>query len=252
MKYGRLPAQFPGGLRTLDYYCAGPLPKAPATLAVPTPPASVADSGPWGMLGNDQYGDCGVAGLEHGFEAAAFITHETENYPTAQQAVDYYLTYTKGQDSGVVLSQYLAYVRSRRYFGKQVAAYAPVAVHDVPTLQTATWLYGFSYTGISVYEGMENAAQSAPDPYWTWDSSTLTGGIVGGHCIPVVGYDDSWLYAVTWSNVVRISYPVWHQIADEAWAVLTGELEARRGDGHGVSLAALQADLDGLAAWPSL
>ncbi len=247
MKYGRLPAVFPGGLRTLDYYCAGPLPKAPASLAVPTPPSSVNDGTPWGMLGNDQYGDCGVAGLEHGFECAASATKETEAFPSRGGAVSYYMTYTDGQDSGVVLSQYLAYVRQHGYFGHTVDAYAPVAVHDVPTLQTATWLYGFSYTGITVYAGMEQAAQSTPDPCWVWDSSTLTGGVVGGHCIPVVAYDDNYLYALTWGNVVAIAYPTWHQIADEAWGVITGELVARQGDGRGISIDALRADLEGLA-----
>ena len=64
---GCLPGQIPVGLREFTYYVAGDLPKPPASVAVP----SVHD---WGMLGNDRYGDCGIAGLQHGFEADAVIT----------------------------------------------------------------------------------------------------------------------------------------------------------------------------------
>jgi hypothetical protein len=36
LKFGRLPAQIPGALRDLTFYAAGPLPKPPAQLAVPS------------------------------------------------------------------------------------------------------------------------------------------------------------------------------------------------------------------------
>ena len=234
-KMGRLPAMFPAGLRELGYYAAGPLPKAPAKVAVP-------DVLQWEMLGNDQYGDCGVAGLEHGFMADANVVKEAETFPTDAQAVSYYLAYTGGKDTGVVLSQYLAHVRQSGYYGHKVTAYAPVGVHDIPTLQTAINLYDFAYTGIAVTEEMQqNFADGQP---WTLES--LLSPVEGGHCIPLVGYDDQYLYAVTWGSVQAITYPAWHYMSSEAWAVITGELD--KGDGRGVNYAALTADLDKLAA----
>jgi hypothetical protein len=237
MKFGRLPALIPAGLKDLTYYVAGPLPQPPPKVDVP----AVSD---WMMLGNDEYGDCGVAGLEHGFMAAAAATGETETFPGEDQAVEYYLDYTSGQDSGVVLSQYLAHVRDQGYYGKTISAYAPVTVNDIPTLQFAVNAYDFAYTGISVYQGMMSAVQE-PSP-WVWTMEDLTGEIVGGHCIPVVAYDSSYLYAVSWGSVVAVAYPVWHAIASEAWAVITGELAAKGDDGRGISLPALQADLNKL------
>jgi hypothetical protein len=237
-KLGRLPGKIPVGLRDLGYYAAGPLPKAPAQVQVP----SVGD---WGMLGNDQYGDCGVAGLEHLFMSDAALTKEHEHFASAQQAVDYYLTYTGGQDSGVVLSDYLAYVRQNPFYGKKVDSFAPVAVQDIPTLQTAVFIYGAAYTGIAVTDTMQEAF-SAHQP-WTLDIINA-GQVVGGHCIPIVGYSDNWLYAVTWGGLQQISYSAWHAIASEAWAVITGEFVGRHGDGRGINIAALRADLDRLAA----
>lgn len=235
LKLGCLPGQVPVGLRELGFYAAGSLPKAPASMAVP----AVAD---WEMLGNDQYGDCGVAGLAHLFMADATDTGATETFPSDEQAVSYYLKYTHGKDTGVVLSQYLKYVRKHGYYGHTVAGYAPVAVHDVPTLQTAIYLFDGAYTGIAVTEQMQADFQAGRP--WTLES--LESPVVGGHCIPLVGYDSTYLYAVTWGAVQPIAYSAWHYMSTEAWAVLTGELA--KGDGHGISLAALKADLDRLDA----
>jgi len=231
--YGRLPGQVPVGLHDLTHYAPGRLPKAPASAAV----AAIAD---WGILGNSKYGDCGVAGLQHQFMADAADTKLTEKFPTEQQCVDYYLHYTGGKDSGVVLSDYLAYVRQHGYYGHKVTAYAPVAVRDVPTLQFAVWAYDAAYTGITVTEQMEtDFADGQP---WTLES--LDSPAAGGHCVPIVGYDSQYLYVVTWGKVQPIAYSAWHYMADEAWAVLTGELAA--GDGHGLAIDALTADLNRL------
>lgn len=230
LKLGRLPGRVPTGLRELGFYAAGPLPKAPARMPVP-------QVGDWQMLGNNEYGDCGVAGLQHLFMAAAADTGATEAFPTTEQAVSYYLDYTGGQDGGVVLADYLAHVHTNGYFEHTVTAYAPVAVHDVPTLQFAIWAYDAAYCGIAVTEAMQQAF-AAREP---WTLEVLDSPVLGGHCIPIVGYDSTYLYAVTWGQVQPIAYSAWHYLSEEAWAVIPGELAD--GDGHGISLRALQADL---------
>lgn len=223
------------------------MPKAPAQVAVP-------DVSNWMMLANGPdptcpaypsgVGDCGVAGLQHGMMGTAADTHEAEAFPSADEVVSYYLTYTGGQDSGVVLSQYLAYVRQRGFYGHTVAAYAPVAVHDVPTLQFTVDAYDFAYCGITVTQAMLDAFDAGQP----WTAATLTGPVLGGHCVPAVGYDDQYLTVVTWGKTQQIAWPAWHQMAEEAWAVLSGELVSSGTDGHGINLAALQADLPRLDA----
>lgn len=235
-KLGRLPGKIPVGLRELSYYAAGPLPKAPASMPVPEPPG-----GEWLMLGNDTYGDCGVAGLEHVFMADAAETAETETFPTDAQTVTYYLTYTGGQDTGVVLSDFLNYVRQNGYYDKKILAYAPIAVHDIPTLHTAVFMYDAAYTGIQVTAQMMTDFQD--DHPWTMKS--LESPVEGGHCVPIVGYDGTYLYIVTWGKIQKIEYSAWHYMSSEAWAIITGELET--GDGHGINLDALKADLNRIA-----
>lgn len=246
-KYGRLSAKFPAGLHDLTHYAAGALPKAPASVAVPDVPD-------WGMDGNgpdpsctvapEGVGDCGVAGLNHLLMSAAAATRETETFPSADQVVSYYLSYTGGQDTGVVLSDFLAYVAEHGFYGHKVAAYAPVRVSDIPTLQFAVNAYDAAYCGIAVTQAMEQAfAAGLP-----WTADVADSPVVGGHCVPVVGYDSQYLYIVTWGQVQSVAYSAWHHIASEAWAVIPGEITEAGTDGHGVNLAALQADLGKLDA----
>ena len=243
---GRLPALMPAGLRDLTFYAAGSLPKAPAKVPVP----DLA----WGMLGNGPdpsctvapqgVGNCGPAGLDHGFLLNAADTAEKEAFPDSGQVVDYYLRYTGGQDTGVVLSQYLAYVRAQKFYGHTVGAYAPVGVHDIPTLQFAVSSYNWAYTGITVTQGM----MTATDAGQPWTLDTLGSEELGGHCVIIAGYDSEFLYAITWGTVQPIAYSAWHYLSDEAWAVMTGEITTAGTDGHGIAVAALTADLDRLAA----
>jgi len=237
-KFGCNPGYIPVGLKDLTWYVAGDLPRPPVSVAVPTVPAA-ADGTAWGMDGNNTFGDCGVAAVNHVFMAAAAVTQDAgkEEWPSDQDIVDYYLTYTGGQDTGVVLADFLAYVKKTGFFSHIVQGYAPVAVHDIPTLQFVVDAYTAAYTGIKVTQAMQEAFQGKRP----WTLPDLFSPVVGGHCIPLVGYDDSYLYAVTWGAVQPISYAAWHHISDEAWAVIPGELAG--GDGRGVDLTALQADL---------
>jgi hypothetical protein len=245
-KLGCRPGTIPVGLRDLTCYAAGPLPKPPPSVAVP--------SVQWGMLGNGPdpactvapagVSDCGPAGLDHGFMVNGAETSQTETFPDSDQVVDYYLAYDGGHDNGVVLSQYLAHVKTAGFYGHTVAAYAPVGVHDIPTLQFTIGAYGFAYTGITVTQAMMDATDAGQP--WTLD--TLDSPELGGHCVILAGYNSSYLYAVTWGMVQPVAYSAWHYLSQEAWAVITGELVTAGTDGHGISLAALKADISRLAA----
>ena len=239
-KLGRLPGHVPNGLYDLTWYVAGALPNPPSEVEPPAP----GKLGDWGMYGNDTYGDCGVAGIGHGELAVADDTGTSQLGLSAAQVVNYYLTYTGGEDNGVVLADFLAYVRKNGWFGRQLAGYAPVAINDMNTLKFAINAYGFAYTGIEVTDLMMQAFQdSAP-----WTSSMVNqGNVEGGHCIPLVGYDETHLYCVTWGRVQAIMYPGWTAMSSEAWATIWGEVPASGLTGHGVNLAALQADLSKLS-----
>jgi hypothetical protein len=237
-KLGCLPGYIPVGLHDLTFYCPGSLPKAPASVTVPAV-AAQPDGTPWGMDGNDTYGDCGVAAKNHGDMATDAVLNYPETIPANDQIVQYYLTYTGGQDTGVVLAAFLAYVQKNGFFGHTLEAYAPVGVHDIPTLQFAIDAFDYAYTGITVTEAMQDAFSNGEE----WDVGQLNSPVAGGHCVPLVGYDSQYLYCITWGKVQPITYPMWHYISSEAWALISGEFVAKNSDGRGINLAALKADL---------
>jgi hypothetical protein len=244
-KLGRKPGHVPNGLCDLTWYVAGALPLAPLEVKVPVLPAS-SDGTPWGMDGNDEYGDCGVAGLDHGelaVDAQSGVPLLGIIRPL--RPVQYYLEYTGGEDDGVVLADFLAYVRKTGWYGRSLSAYAPVSVSDVKTLQFVINAYGYAYTGIAVTDLMMSAFQAGQP--WT-AADYQNGEVEGGHCIPLVGYDSQNLYAVTWGGVQAIQYSAWPLISSEAWACIWGEIPASGLDDHGVNLAALQGDLGKLTA----
>lgn len=235
-KLGRLPGHVPDGLRDLTWYAAGDLPAPPTSRPVPPP-----GDGDWGMDGNDRYGDCGVAGLHHGDMCVESDTATPVVLVAGPDITSYYLTYTGGQDNGVVLADFLTYVEKTGWFGHSVSAFAPVKIADMATLQFTINAYGFAYTGIQVTDLMMQASQAGQP----WTADTFADGTVeGGHCIPLVGYDSQNLYCVTWGKVQAIQYSAWHLLAQEAWAVLMGEVTAR--GNHGINLSALQADISRL------
>jgi hypothetical protein len=241
-KLGRRPGHIPVGLRDLTWYVAGALPAAPLEVKPPVLAAN-ADGTAWGMDGNDTYGDCGVAGTDHGEICVALGSGVPLLGLTASQVVQYYLAYTSGQDTGVVLADFLKHVKDTGWFGRILAGYAPVSVSDFRTLQFVINAYGYAYTGVQCTDTMQQAAE-ARQP---WTAGVFQSGTVeGGHCIPLVGYDSQYLYAVTWGAVQAIEYSAWHLMAEEAWAVLWGEVPVSGLDAHGVNLASLQADLGSL------
>ena len=196
------------------------------------------------MDGNDEYGDCGVAGVNHGEMCVDLDSHTALAPVTGSQVVSYYLEYTGGEDQGVVLADFLAYVRKTGWFGRKLPLYAPVSVSDFKTLQFAVNAYGYAYTGIQVTDLMMAASQNG-NQQWT-AADFQNGNVEGGHCVPIVGYDSDNLYAVTWGEIQPIAYSAWHLMSTEAWACVWGEIPASGLDGHGVNLAALQGDLSKL------
>jgi hypothetical protein len=170
------------------------------------------------------------------------VTSEPISVPSDQAVIDFYLKYTGGEDTGVVLSQFLEYVRKQPdgLLGHKVDSYAPVDVHNVPLLRSTVALFDFAYVGIAVTDLMQQAF-AAHEP-WTVDTF-IDGNILGGHCVPLIAYGPPGLICVTWGRIQCITWDAWPYIASEAWAVITGDLVAAHGDGRGVNLDALRSDL---------
>jgi hypothetical protein len=233
---GKLAPEVPVGLNMFASYLTDPLPAAPASVGVP----GVQD---WNMLGNDKYGDCTFAGMVHAFMATANDEKENEVFPTAQETVDAYLAYTHGQDAGAVEAQLLQTWKSSSILGRELTAYAPVAVSNIEEIKQVIHSFGVCYIGITVPAACET--QFAQHQPWAITNTPADNQILGGHCIILVGYDAEYFYAITWGAVQKIEYTWLNKYMDEAWAILTPEI-SKKSSYNNVNIDVLIKDIESL------
>jgi hypothetical protein len=186
------------------------------------------------MLGNDQYGDCTIAGAAHLRMANAVELSEELPAISDALAVNTYFDLSDGQDSGLVEADVLQTWKVRGLFFSQAAGYAPVDHRNFDELRSVVSAFGGAYLGIAVPAPAQQ--QFAAGEPWDLTGTPADRQIEGGHCVPAVGYDDEYLYVVTWAKLQKVTWAWLSAYLEEAWAVVTPE-DAR------VDREALAADL---------
>jgi len=228
-KLGRLDATRPFGLSDLTVYAAGKLPAPPASVAVP--------NAQYPIDGNDQYGDCTMAGAAHLVAAWDTEVGATDPVPLGVEVVDTYLQLTGGADTGLNEADVLQTWATTGLFGAKIAAYAPVDPSKIVELHQAVALYGGCYLGIACPESAQN--QFGNNEPWTYVPGSP---IEGGHCIVALGYTANELLCATWGGIAPVSYSFLAHFLQEAWAVIPNQF-VEAGKGPELDLAALRADL---------
>lgn len=244
-RLGLLPPVRPHGLAELKIYAKGKLAVPPTRVPVPNVAA-------WGMDGNDQYGCCAIAGGAHDVAAwdavltALNVLNVTlDHVPTQDEVIAQYKAMTgcvepgDAHDTGLALADVLKFWQSVGLFGGiKIRAYAPVDHTNILDLHTAIASYGLAYVGVALPQSAEVQFQAGQP--WTLQGDPP----VGGHCIVLVGYDEQWLYAVTWGSIVKVSWAWWAYYGTEAWAIIPAEYVAA---GPAVDIDQLEADINALS-----
>jgi hypothetical protein len=238
-------------------YCLGRLPEdwskprltlAPHLRAV-VPPASVdwySRVQAWGVLANDQWGDCVFAGNGHIIEQQTALGGGDETIVTDQEALAEYSAVTgfnpdagpsgsNPTDQGALIQDGLADLRKNGLAGQKIAAFARVSQADQGEVKTALAELGAVSLGV-------NLPQSAMDQFDAGQPWTVSGDgtILGGHCITAFGYDAEYVYVVSWGKVVPATWEWLAAYCDEAWAVVSAMWAGEGGkDPEGVDLPGL-------------
>jgi hypothetical protein len=231
LKLGRLPAMRPTALSDLAVYATGKLPTPPATWPVP--------KAKYPMDGNEEYGDCTMAGVAHLIEAWDVSFSERDAVPGEKEIVTEFLHLNGGEkDTGLVEANVLERWHKSGLFGEKIAGYAPVNPSDILAIHQAIALYGGCYLGIECpRSAQEQFSEGKP---WTFVEGSP---VEGGHCIVALGFNEHSVECVTWGAIAEVTYPFLAHYLDEAWVVLSEQLVQAKGDGLGISIEALQADL---------
>jgi hypothetical protein len=213
---GRLPVKPEGqrfALKWADQYLAQvPAPSYPIDVA-----GGITD---FGMLGNDQYGDCGEAGIRHVEMTTAVAAGQPVPSFTTQEAVSEYLTYTGGQDVGVNLADFLLYLFKKG----RIKAFAPVDHTNVAMADSLMQIFGGLYCGVSLTDDAEQLFNS--DQEWTTAHGERPDQNEG-HCIEKVRADgtanDTY---VTWGALQKATDAWSKACTEEIWVVATTEEQA--------------------------
>jgi hypothetical protein len=214
----------------------------------------------WPMMLNDRLGDCTIASAGHliqewtanAYGGTGAVVPDAEILET-YQAVTGYNPSDPNSDRGAYEIDVLNYWRTKGVGGHKIWAYASVSPKNHEHVKQATYLFGGLYIGLA----LPIAAQAQLDAGQAWDVTVarLRGkwqpGSWGGHAVPIVAYDASWITVVTWGRLQKMSWSFHDAYCEEAYAVLGGS-DWMKGKNpvapNGFDLATLQADLKAVAA----
>ncbi len=251
-KLGKSPArpwQAPGNKFRLGTYLA-------ATALPAVPPVfghqALIGARDWGLLGNDQYGDCVWAGAAHETMMLVKEAGVTVAFTDAAVLSDYsaatgFKISDPSTDQGTDVQAAADYRRKTGIIdaaGKRhaIAAYLALEPGNLTHLYQATYLFGAVGIGFQLPQSaLDQFDQGLP-----W--SVLQGSpIEGGHYVPLLGRTASGLVVVTWGDVRLMSEAFLATYCDEAVAYVSTEDLVNQKSPEGFDYAALLADLKELA-----
>lgn len=198
-----------------------------------SPPASVnlysrvpAES--WGMDGNDNAGDCTLAEVDHTTKATEVAAGNPEVESSADEVLAAYSAITgydpadPSTDQGAEMQVVRAWWRKHGVtLGGQkhtIALFAQINHRDLSLVKWACDQFGPVGLGIDFpASAMDQFNAGQP-----WD--VVAGSpIEDGHAISMVGYDQDWVYVLTWGQVQLMSWAFFRAYVEEAWTQLDEE-----------------------------
>lgn len=216
------------------------------TAVLPAPPPSVDWSKGqtfFGSMYNNTLGCCTIAGAGHAVQilsanAGAEATVSDNDILKYYEQWDGYNPADPSTDQGGIELDVLNKWKAQGFAGHALDAYADVNVKNVTEIKQAINLFGGLYIGMEVPNFIMASIPTV------WDVTANDGGIDGGHCVFVYGYDATGPQFISWGSVYTMTWAFWAKYVDEAHALLSPDFLGANGlDPEGFNLAQLQADL---------
>lgn len=202
---------------------------------------------PWGMLGNDNYGCCTVAGGAHESMLWSNMARKPLAFKTADVLRDFQAI--TGQppsaDVGADMQQAAAYRQRTGLLGAdgqrhKIAAYLEIRPGNLTELYAAMYLFGAVGIGIQFPD-------TAMDQFNSHQAWHIVSGskIEAGHYIPGVALRSN-IVVVTWGRFQAMRPSFFAAYCDEAVAYVTQESLVNGKSPEGFDYAALITDLHNL------
>jgi hypothetical protein len=247
VKLGKAPKKSsPKTLKLGHYLKVSQLPTLPASFdwsAIGAPIAS------YGMMENDQVGDCTCASAGH-LLMQWTAANGSLFTPTDQQIIDAYSAITgynpadPSTDNGANELDVLNYWKTTGIAGHNIGAFAEINISATDFIKYSIYLFGGVYLGVQLplsYQGVTE-----------WDTPTDRNGnnapgSWGGHAVPAIAWDENGITVITWGQRLKMSWGAWAAYGEESYAILSPDLvTGAKPSPDGFDLATLQTDLASL------
>jgi hypothetical protein len=183
----------------------------------------------WGMLGNDDVGDCVLAGGDHETMLYNKLAKHEVSFTRANALADYsaitgYDPNDPNTDQGTYPRDAMNYRRTTGLIdanGKRhkIDAFVSIPAGDFDLMIRCVWTFGAVGIGF-------NFPASAMDQFNNGEPWDVVSGspIEGGHYVPMFGYPSSTTAScVTWGKRQVMTKAFYEKYNDESWVPLTKE-----------------------------
>lgn len=202
----------------------------------------------WGMLGNDQYGDCAWASAAHEVMVQNAANNRTVTFTDANVLSDYtadtgFNPADPSTDRGTNMFDLYQYRKNTGVIDSAGNRHKIVAFLELEPnqdeLAAAAYLFGVAGLGIYVYDWAQQ--QFANGQPWSFRRG---GNLEGGHAVPVVGRNaaGNWL-TVTWGQLQEMTPAFVEKMANTVMVGLTEDYLTGEKSPEGLDSQALLKDL---------
>lgn len=201
----------------------------------------------WGMLNNNQIGDCTVAGAMHVVMLWRALAKKWVTFTPLDALEDYsaitgYTPYNPSTDTGADMVQVAKYWQSRGFRDSQanrhtILAYLHIDPANLEHIDTACYLFEAVGLGVSVGDEEEQAFVDS-DPWGNPDSP-----VSGYHYVPMIGKNPQYRQVITWGGLQDITENWLKAKCTEVVAIISDENLINGKSAEGFDLDRLEHDL---------
>jgi hypothetical protein len=206
---------------------------------------------PWGMMRNDEVGDCTFAACAHAVQVWSAnngqeVTISDDDIIKAYSALTGYTPRDPSSDQGAVVLDVLNYFRQNGIGGHKIGAYVAVDPKNKTHVAAAINLFGVVYYGLAL--PLSAQGQKTWKVPWYGKRGKGKPGTWGGHAVVGPTYAGKSGKVVTWGELQSYDWGFEVAYAEEAYALLSPDwvLPDKKAP-SGFDLGALQSDLSEVA-----
>lgn len=185
-------------------------------------------TGDWGMMANDLVGDCTCADAGHSallWNAIAgkqIIIPDSSVLKSYEDITGYNPSQTDANgnnptDQGAQIRDVLLYMQKTGIidsigFAHKIDVFMRIQTGNIPEMKKALFLCDAVTIGLNLPETAQEQFQN--EQPWT----VINGAqIEGGHDVVLVGWDNDWIYFLSWGQIWKMDYNFFIQYCDEVW-----------------------------------